>query len=261
VAFPSTAEASFDNNSNICMTCHQGRSSTPQVNAKTPNDVVQAPDYPSYGFEDIHYYAAAAVLFGTDVRGGYEYDHDPGQGGAGGAPAYAGQNTFPGAHGSLNDCVKCHMNADSTDDKNHTFMPKVSDCATGCHTDTDGSFSGLSGSPSENYDDIQELQSDLLDAIRAYATTGDPLTGLPNDSPVIYDAAEYPYWFNDNGMGPIRTNAYVDFDFKMLTAAYNYHLSIKEPGGYIHNGDYIQQLLYDSTLEMGGAPPTGVDRP
>ena len=30
VAFPSTDVATFDNNSNICMTCHQGLSSTPR---------------------------------------------------------------------------------------------------------------------------------------------------------------------------------------------------------------------------------------
>jgi hypothetical protein len=254
VAFPSTDLATFDNNSNICMTCHQGRSSTPQVNAETPNDVVQAPtDYTSYGFEDVHYFAAAAVLFGTDVQGGYEYDHDPGQGGAGGAPTYRGQNEFTSHGAVLNDCIACHMNAETGDDQNHTFMPVPADCAT-CHGNPPPSFPELTGTPGANYAAIQKLQSDLLGAIRDYATTGDPLTGLPNDSPVIYDAPEHPYWFKDNGMGSIDANAYVDFDFKMLTAAYNYHLSIKEPGGYIHNGAYIQQLLYDSILEMGGAP-------
>jgi hypothetical protein len=217
------------------------------VNAATPNDVDQTPTpYTSYGFaEDIHYYAAAAVLFGTVVQGGYEYDHDPGQGGAGGAPAYAGQNTFPvGVHNSLNECVECHMQANP--DGKHLFMPAVSSCATGCHTDTDGSFSGLSGSPEDNYDAIETLKGELLPAIEAYANAGDP--GLPQASPVEY-STEHPYWFKEGTDEP-----YPNFDFKMLTAAYNYHLAIKEPGGYIHNGLYIQQLLYDSILEMGAAP-------
>jgi hypothetical protein len=40
----------------------------------------------------------------------------------------------------------------------------------------------------------------------------------------------------------------------MLTAAYNYGVADKEPGGYIHNAAYIEQLLYDSTEVMGGTP-------
>jgi len=32
----------------------------------------------------------------------------------------------------------------------------------------------------------------------------------------------------------------------MLKAAYNYHMSHKEPCGYIHNHRYVAQLLVDS---------------
>jgi hypothetical protein len=28
----------------------------------------------------------------------------------------------------------------------------------------------------------------------------------------------------------------------------------KEPCGYIHNPDYVRQLLYDSIVDMGGTP-------
>jgi hypothetical protein len=45
----------------------------------------------------------------------------------------------------------------------------------------------------------------------------------------------------------------------MLTAAYNYNVGAKDPAGYVHNGDYIKQLLYDSIVAMGGTP--SVSRP
>ena len=40
----------------------------------------------------------------------------------------------------------------------------------------------------------------------------------------------------------------------MLTAAYNFVFADKDPAGYIHNGGYISQLLYDSIVLMGGTP-------
>jgi hypothetical protein len=156
----------------------------------------------------------------------------------------------------LVDCVGCHMNADIADEaKKHTFLPKVADCST-CHPGS--SFPTLANSPSNNFDDIEALTDDLLPAIEAYAETGDPLTGLPKDSPVQYIEDEHPYWFFAD-LPPTDATAYVDFDFDMLTAAYNYHLALKDPAGYIHNGVYIKQLLYDSIVLMGGTP--SVTRP
>ena len=40
----------------------------------------------------------------------------------------------------------------------------------------------------------------------------------------------------------------------MLTAAYNYQVALKDPAGYIHNGVYIKQILFDSIDVMGGTP-------
>ena len=40
----------------------------------------------------------------------------------------------------------------------------------------------------------------------------------------------------------------------MLTAAYNYQVAEKDPAGYIHNGAYVQQLLFDSICALGGTP-------
>ena len=38
----------------------------------------------------------------------------------------------------------------------------------------------------------------------------------------------------------------------MLKAAYNYHMSIKEPHCFIHNALYVAQLLVDSIQDVGG---------
>jgi hypothetical protein len=243
VEFPSGDSVSLGNASNICMTCHQGRSSKVQVDNLGPNTAVQTPtDYPSYDFINIHYYAAAASFFGTDVQGGYEY---AGQ-------TYRGKNTFVGLHTSdgrtLVDCIGCHLNAseDANSKKRHTFLPQVEDC-NACHSGQE--FSELSGSPNDNFIEINILLGDLYEAIQDYA-----VNGLPQASPVYYDGAAYPYWFKDNGQGSNYGNRYRDFDFDMLTAAYNYQVALKDPGGYIHNGAYIEQLLFDSTCLMGGTP-------
>ncbi len=257
IVFPSGLEASLGNASNICMGCHQGRSSKVQVDNATANTVMQVPtDYPSYDFINIHYYAAGATLFGTAVKGGYEY----------GTNTYRGQNTFVGLHvdattgRNLVDCVGCHMNSSLArnppnmgDTKKHTFLPAVEDCNQ-CHSGQE--FQDLSGSPGDNFREINILKEDLLAAIQAYATTGDSLTGLPQDSPVFYNGSSYPYWFNGiEGMDPASYgNRYRNFDFDMLTAAYNFVTADKDPGGYMHNGGYIQQLLFDSICLMGGTP-------
>ncbi len=243
VVFPSGATASFDNPSNMCMECHQGRESGVSVETATANSVVQSPiDYPSYDFLNIHYYAAAATLFGSDVNGGYEY---PGN-------TYRGQNTFVGLHTqdgrTLVDCIGCHMNASDTQKQRHTFLPRVQDCNL-CHSG--GAFRDLSGSPGDNFREIEALKGDLYAAIQDYA-----VNGLDNPSPVFYDDTAYPYWFKDNGQGANFGNRYQDFDFNMLTAAYNFQVANKDPAGYIHNGTYVEQLLWDSTCLMGGDPST-----
>ncbi len=244
VLFPSGLTASLGNASNICMGCHQGRASTVQVNDAVSNG---QNSYPSYDFINIHYYAVGATLFGTDVKGGYEYDGN----------TYRGQNTFVGLHTeeeesrALVDCIGCHMNSSEDEDSQgkHTFLPEVADCNQ-CHSGQE--FQDLSGSPGDNFREINVLKEDLYAAIQDYA-----VNGLPTASPVCYDPIAYPYWFQQSSTGDCLAsfpNRYRDFDFDMLTAAYNFVTSDKDPAGYIHNGGYIEQLLFDSTCLMGGTP-------
>jgi cytochrome c553 len=69
-----------------CLVCHQGRESKASVDAQiarfqvSDDDAVVAPikddkgNDVRFGFRNIHYYAAAATLYGTEVKGGYEYE-------------------------------------------------------------------------------------------------------------------------------------------------------------------------------------------
>lgn len=231
IVFPSGDTATLAGDDNICLACHQGRSSGPDVMAADPNDVIQDPDYESYSFINIHYYAAAASYFGNEVRGGYHYGSDEN---------YVPRNTFPSHPDSLSTCVGCHMREDEGD---HTWFPDLDRCLE-CHTGNN--FTTLSGSPGANYTAIQTALTELLAEIQAYAIT----LGYP----VIYDDHAYPYFFNDNGQGATYLNKYDHFDSTLLAAAYNYQFGEKEPCGYLHNGTYMRQLLHDSIVDLGGTP-------
>jgi len=202
------------NDSPLCMTCHQGRSSTDTLDARIASG--------NLGFSNIHYYAAAASFFGSEVRGGYQYS----------GKTYAGTMTYPGSHSfaGLTTCEGCHMDGEPS----HDFKPVAADCA-GCHefvTSGPGEdFKDLGDGVSENYDDIQTLKSELESLLKASGVTF---------------LAGYPYFSN------ITTAA-------ELRAAYNWQVADKEPCGYIHNPDYMMQLLYDSIEDMGGVP--SVSRP
>ena len=251
VEFPSGAELTFNNNSNLCMSCHQGRASGLDVRTAEPNDEVQNPDYDSFDAINIHYYAAAAVLFGRDADAGYQYRTDPDDPDT--ELSYAGKNLFVGFHESgdlkLTDCIGCHMNSNPTGaPAKHTFMPQeVGDCSA-CHSGGP-EFKDLQTRPQSYWFAIDTLKSQLLQAIEDYADGG----GLPITSPAFYDGHHHPYWFHQGGP-PEDENAYRDFDRNMLAAAYNYMVADKDPGGYIHNGIYIQQLLWDSIIAMGACP-------
>ena len=108
------------------------------------------------------------------------------------------------------------------------------------------------GSVSESlWSEIKGLEEALLVQIQTYATEA--------GNPIVYEAHTYPYFFNDsNGNGSVDDgeaifpNRFTSFDASSLKAAYNYQVSIKEPCGYIHNVNYVAQLLVDSIEVLGG---------
>ena len=237
VTFPSGLKASLEDSSNLCMNCHQGRASK-----KTIDDNIAAGNF---RFVNVHYYAAAASFFGTDVKGGYEYD----------GKTYAGENTFPAHGGNLNTCVQCHMGTKSVA-KSHMVIPNVANCQ--CHAIS--SFDALKVSGSDYNKDGQQPVKQELESVQAalYAQIQDYGTDVLA-KPIVYSATAYPYFFNDtNGNGVLDTeeatsdNAYQSFDAKLLKAAYNYQFNLKEPCGYIHNADYMAQLAIDSIGDLGG---------
>src|SRR4030042_3176606 len=85
-------------------------------------------------------------------------------------------------------------------------------------------------------------------------------------APVAYDPATYPYFINDaNDNGTVDAEeasaenaAYASWTARLLKAAYNYQLSVKDPGAFAHNAKYIIQLLYDSIADLNSQLSTPV---
>ncbi len=262
VEFPSGAVEDLGDHSNYCLECHQGRASMYSIQSKIAGS--EGP----YSFTNIHYFPAAAVMFGTEVKGGFEYA----------GKLYVGQNPFPNHLGKFDTCVECHMGSmsehkatDFTGKMHNVHKPDPRDCV-GCHgydisqpnpgaDPAKFKFSGIrpasipdlngNGDYTESIEhEIKGLEADLYAAIQAQ--------GNKIGVPVGYESHSYPYWFNDlNGNGVIDpdeatySNGY-SFTAKMLKAAYNLQMSLKEPHGFIHNPIYIGQLLVDSILDLGG---------
>jgi len=233
-----------------CVLCHQGRESTVSVDeailqAGVGDDVVSE----NISFLNIHYFAAAATKYGTAARGGYEYDgllydsyfvHIEG---------YQGCADCHDAHSlaiQVDECSACHQEVEQVEDMRDVRMP-------GSLVDYDGD-----GDMSEGlYYEITGLQDLLFTAIRAYARQ------VPGQA-IGYDANTYPYFFVDsNDDGEVQpgeadiTNRYAAWTPRLLKAAYNYQVSVKDPGAFAHGGKYIIELLLDSTVDLNKV----LDRP
>jgi hypothetical protein len=107
--------------------------------------------------------------------------------------------------------------------------------------------------------EIAGMQDMLYQAIQAYATE-------KSEAAIAYDPASYPYFFSDtNENGQVDTdeatgdNGFKGWTPRLLKAAYNYQVSIKDPGAYAHGGKYIIQLLYDSIEDLNAALSQPVD--
>lgn len=238
VTFPSgvTVEAGDDSR---CMECHQGRESKVSVDQKIADygatdapDAVPAPvNDRAFGFSNIHYYPAAATLYGGVAMGGYQYD----------GKTYDGK--FRHVEG-IASCTGCH--------DPHTLEVKVEVCA-GCHegvasvedlknvrmVSSTSDYDGDGDTEEGVYYEIEGLQEALYAAIQAYAadTAG---------AEINYDAATYPYFLGADGSG------YANWTPRLLKAAYNYQMAYKDPGKFAHGGKYAIQLLYDSIEDLGG---------
>jgi hypothetical protein len=265
VEFPSGESEDMGDSSNLCLNCHQGRASKKTVDQR----IAATPGGP-YSFINIHYYPTAAILFGSEVHGGYEFK----------GKSYTGQRLWPNHNGRFDTCVECHMGTksenkrfDYTGEMHNVHKPSQEDCVY-CHGQDISQpnpgadpkkfkFSGIRPASTPDYNgngdrsesvesEIKGLEDALYAQIQLYAAT---VIGIP----IIYDSHAYPYFFVDpNGNGEvdpgeaIYPNKYDFFNAKLLRAAYNFQVSKKEPHGFIHNSKYIAQLLVDSIGHIGG---------
>lgn len=236
VTFPSGLTIGNLGPSARCMVCHQGRQSTPSVNRSIGG---LGPDTVSkkLRFVNVHYRAAAATLWGTGAKGGYEYA----------GKRYHGRFRHTP---SLSTCTQCH--------DPHRLTVRAAACAA-CHagkpltairiskTDYDGDGDTTEGIAGE----IDTLHRVLGKAIAAYAAR-------VAKSPILYDPDHHPYFFTDkNANGTVdpgeavRANGYASWTPRLVRAAYNYQFIAKDPGAYAHNPVYALQLLYDSLEDLG----------
>lgn len=255
VTFPSGATLSTgDQDSNLCLNCHQGRESTTSVNALIgdlgPDEVGE-----NLRFLNIHYFAAGATLFGGEAQGAYEYE----------GQTYMGRNTHVE---QFDTCTECH--------DTHALTVEIEDCAV-CHAGVEDieTVRAIRFNEAEEYVDfdgdgdteegirgeIQTMQEALYAAMQNYAANTE---GVDN---IVYDSHSYPYYFIDtNGDGVADAdeanfgNQFNTWTPTLLRAAYNYQYVSKDPGGYAHNGDYLIQVLYDSLVDLGG-DTAGMTRP
>ncbi len=253
VMFPSGATVSFGegNSANLCISCHQGRESTVSVNAAISKAGVGDNDVSdSLSFRNVHYFAAGATLFGTEVKGAYEFD----------GKDYNGRNMHDGKE--YTTCTDCH--------ETHTGAIKIDACSD-CHdvstvedlttirgadnvekSDDTIDFNGNGDVDEGIAQEIASFQDALYAAIQTYAsdTAG---------AAIAYSSDSYPYFFVDtNGNGTVdadeatSANGYKNWTPNLLRAAYNYQYSVKDPGEFAHNPHYILQVLYDSIEAVGG---------
>ena len=232
---------SGDSDTNLCMSCHQGRQSMLFFDTwlkEFDDDTVS----PSLHFWDVHYSAAGATLFGTDAKGPYEYENKEYLGVFEACDIFRETEEFKG-------CLSCH--------NSHGLAIEAAACES-CHPEVKaaGTLEAIRSSLHDYdadgvvaeglADEIDTLRDVLYAAIQQYATHV-----VTTD--LVYDAHRYPYFFTDlnaNGTAdPDETtfaNRYATWTPKLLRAAYNYQYSIKDPGAFAHNGKYIIQILYDS---------------
>jgi hypothetical protein len=251
VTFPGTADVPGVTITGLgaearCMVCHMGRQSKITVDAAITGleeDTVSA----DLGFKNIHYFAAAAVQYGGQAQSGYQYDgqiYDMKFAHTEGLDTCVACHDQHSLEIKIDTCAICHENITTAEDLKNVRMVSSSEDYNGNGNVTEGIFY-----------EIQGLQEMALQAIQAYAK--DVI-----NAPLAYNPDSNPYFFADanaNGTVDEGETKYVSWTPRLLKAAYNYHLSIKDPGAFAHNGKYVIELLSDSIADLNTKLPTPID--
>ena len=249
VTFPSGMTVTGLGSEARCMQCHQGRNSTPQVDAAITaagvgDDEVSA----DLGFKNVHYFAAGATLFGAEAQGGYQYSDMVDE-----APVMRYYTKRFGHEMGVDSCKNCH--------DVHATTVKTEGCAA-CHAgevddfrmpgsmaDYDGDGDMAEGVRAE----LEGMNTALYAAIQAYALATEGVNAI------IYDSHSYPYFFVDTDEDGEADedevnygNSFKTWTPRLLRACYNYQYAQKDPGAFAHNANYVAQILYDSIMDVGG---------
>ncbi|MBS1195946.1 MAG: Cytochrome c family protein, partial [Actinobacteria bacterium] len=187
------------------------------------------------------------TLFGTEVKGAYEYT----------GRTYLGRRVHVEA---FDTCAECHGA--------HTQEVQVAACG-GCHPGvaafgdlvgirvTQADFDGDGNVAEGIAGEIDTMREALITAMQAYTGT------VAGALPIIYNPTAYPYFFGDaDASGAIEEGeeGYNTWTPRLLRAAYNLQYAGKDPGGFAHNPLYIIQVLYDSLQDVG-YDVSGMTRP
>jgi len=241
VMMPSGVELAGLGDEARCMQCHQGRASTNSVNgaleeAGPPDDDTVSEEL---GFINVHYFAAAATMYGGEAMGGYQYEgktYDAKFAHAGGLDACDDCHDSHALEIEIETCIRCHEGVSSAETLKDLRL-------AGSTMDYDGD-----GDTDEGvYYEIVGLQEVLYGAMQAYASS---VAGTG----IAYDAQSYPYFFDEAG------ERYGSWTARLVKAVYNYQYSLKDPGGFAHGGKYIIQLLYDSIEDLDADLAAGLHR-
>jgi len=245
VTFPSGAVIENLGPEARCMTCHQGRESKVSLDGKLAKfgedldpDAIPAPYKDDAGkdvnlsFSNVHYFAAGGTLYGSQVQMGYQYE---GKTYDAKLQHVEGFNTCVGCHDShslevkVETCTECHVDVATVEDLKNIREPSSAEDYDGDGDKTEGVAFEIAG-----------LQETLLTSMQAYAVE---VAGAE----IKYDGATYPYFMGADGKN------YPNWTPRLLKAAYNYQVSIKDPGAFAHGGKYIIELLVDSIEDINSS--------
>jgi len=244
VTFPGGKEVLNDeanpDDSFLCVGCHQGRVGKGDIDAAIAAG--------SLRFQNVHYMAAGATLFGSEAGVGYEYD----------GKTYVGKFAHAGTAAPA-QCTFCH----DIKGANHSFGARVTSTCTGCHDEaTAGKVHTIRKGRGTDYDGNGDASGPLkaeVDGIAVLLMAQMQQAAANAGHPLVYDGNGYPYFYYDNnGNGTLDVdeavfaNRYGHWTAALVKAAHNYRQSQAERGAWAHNTEYIVQLLIDSIEDLGG---------